>query len=109
MFLMFSRVTGGMMAVAQLGVIAKAEAQLTATPQAGTGTAIRRSPVSIASCPPTSRCCPRSISRTLPSARTMVIAFTLEGLGIIALGYFGHNPWAFLILSGVVFLAWGEV
>src|SRR5690606_11603167 len=25
------------------------------------------------------------------------------------LGYFGHNPWAFLILSGVVFLAWGEV
>lgn len=39
----------------------------------------------------------------------MVIAFTLEGLGIIALGYFGSNPYAFLILSGVVFLAWGEV
>ena len=35
-----------------------------------------------------------------------MIAFTLEGLGIIALGYFGHNPYAFLILSGVVFLAW---
>jgi OFA family oxalate/formate antiporter-like MFS transporter len=39
----------------------------------------------------------------------MVIAFTLEGLGIIALSYFGSNPYAFLILSGVVFLAWGEV
>ncbi len=39
----------------------------------------------------------------------MVIAFTLEGIGIIALGYFGSNPCAFLILSAVVFLAWGEV
>ena len=27
----------------------------------------------------------------------------------MALGYFGSNPWAFVILSGVVFLAWGEV
>ena len=40
---------------------------------------------------------------------TMFIAFGLEGLGILALGWFGHNPWAFVILSGVVFLAWGEV
>jgi MFS family permease len=40
---------------------------------------------------------------------TMFIAFSLEGLGILALGWFGHNPWAFVILSGVVFLAWGEV
>jgi MFS transporter, OFA family, oxalate/formate antiporter len=27
----------------------------------------------------------------------------------VALGYFGTNPWAFVILSGIVFLAWGEV
>jgi oxalate/formate antiporter len=40
---------------------------------------------------------------------TMFIAFSLEGLGILALGWFGHSPWAFVILSGVVFLAWGEV
>jgi len=40
---------------------------------------------------------------------TMFIAFSLEGVGILALGWFGHNPWAFVILSGVVFLAWGEV
>jgi OFA family oxalate/formate antiporter-like MFS transporter len=40
---------------------------------------------------------------------TMFIAFSLEGLGVLALGWFGHNPWAFVILSGVVFLAWGEV
>jgi oxalate/formate antiporter len=49
------------------------------------------------------------ISDRIGREKTMFIAFTLEGLGIIALGKFGANPWAFLILSGVVFLAWGEV
>ena len=49
------------------------------------------------------------VSDHIGRERTMFIAFTLEGVGIIALGTFGHNPWAFLILSGVVFLAWGEV
>ena len=49
------------------------------------------------------------ISDHIGREKTMVIAFTLEGCGIIALGYFGSNPYAFLILSGVVFLAWGEV
>ena len=39
----------------------------------------------------------------------MCIAVMLEGLGIIALATFGGNPWAFVFLSGVVFLAWGEV
>lgn len=39
----------------------------------------------------------------------MFIAFTMEGVGIVALSYFGSNPWAFVFLSGVVFLAWGEV
>jgi OFA family oxalate/formate antiporter-like MFS transporter len=49
------------------------------------------------------------ISDHIGREKTMFVAFTLEGIGIIALGYFGSNPWAFLILSGVVFLAWGEV
>ncbi|WP_046868560.1 MFS transporter, partial [Microvirga massiliensis] len=49
------------------------------------------------------------VSDHIGRERTMFIAFALEGVGIIALGTFGHNPWAFLILSGVVFLAWGEV
>jgi oxalate/formate antiporter len=40
---------------------------------------------------------------------TMFIAFSLEALGVLALGWFGHYPWAFVLLSGVVFLAWGEV
>jgi OFA family oxalate/formate antiporter-like MFS transporter len=41
--------------------------------------------------------------------RTMFLAFSTEGLGILALAVFGSNPWAFVVLSGVVFLAWGEV
>lgn len=49
------------------------------------------------------------ISDKIGREKTMFIAFTLEGIGIIALGTFGSNPWAFLILSGIVFLAWGEV
>ena len=49
------------------------------------------------------------ISDHIGREKTMFIAFTLEGLGIIALAKFGGNPWMFIILSGIVFLAWGEV
>lgn len=49
------------------------------------------------------------ISDHIGREKTMFIAFMMEGLGIIALAKFGSNPWAFIILSGVVFLAWGEV
>jgi OFA family oxalate/formate antiporter-like MFS transporter len=40
---------------------------------------------------------------------TMFIAFLLEGLGIIALGNLAGNPVAFVLLSGLVFFAWGEI
>jgi OFA family oxalate/formate antiporter-like MFS transporter len=40
---------------------------------------------------------------------TMLIAFGLEALGILALYQFGQNPIAFVILTGVVFFAWGEI
>lgn len=40
---------------------------------------------------------------------TMLFAFLLEGIGIIALLKFGHNPYAFVILTGLVFFAWGEI
>jgi MFS transporter, OFA family, oxalate/formate antiporter len=33
----------------------------------------------------------------------------LEGLGIIALMKFGTTPVAFVLLSGLVFFAWGEI
>jgi OFA family oxalate/formate antiporter-like MFS transporter len=49
------------------------------------------------------------ISDHVGREKTMFVAFFLEGIGILALSTFGHHPWAFVILSGVVFLAWGEV
>src|SRR5215831_7668753 len=49
------------------------------------------------------------ISDHIGRENTMFAAFLLEGLGIAALGTFGSNPWAFVFLSGLVFLAWGEV
>jgi MFS transporter, OFA family, oxalate/formate antiporter len=40
---------------------------------------------------------------------TMFVAFMLEGLGIFALMKFGTTPVAFVLLSGLVFFAWGEI
>jgi OFA family oxalate/formate antiporter-like MFS transporter len=39
----------------------------------------------------------------------MFVAFFTEGVGIIALGEFGQSPVAFVILTGMVFFAWGEI
>ena len=40
---------------------------------------------------------------------TMFIAFALESVGILLLYNFGQNPIAFVILTGLVFFAWGEI
>ena len=40
---------------------------------------------------------------------TMFIAFLIEGLGIFALYNLGTDPVMFVILSGLVFFAWGEI
>ncbi len=40
---------------------------------------------------------------------TMLIAFMIEGFGILALLHYGHNPVAFVVLTGLVFFAWGEI
>ncbi len=40
---------------------------------------------------------------------TMLIAFGLEAIGILALWQMGTNPVAFVILTGLVFFAWGEI
>ena len=49
------------------------------------------------------------VSDHIGREKTMFLAFSTEGLGILALAVFGSNPTAFVMLSGVVFLAWGEV
>ena len=49
------------------------------------------------------------VSDHIGRENTMFIAFGIEGIGIYALYLFGHNPVMFVILSGLVFFAWGEI
>jgi len=49
------------------------------------------------------------ISDHLGRENTMFLAFMLEAIGIWALGALGHNPVLFVVLSGLVFFAWGEI
>jgi oxalate/formate antiporter len=40
---------------------------------------------------------------------TMFIAFALEAIGVFALLKLGHDPVAFVVLSGLVFFGWGQI
>jgi OFA family oxalate/formate antiporter-like MFS transporter len=49
------------------------------------------------------------VSDNIGRENTMFIAFLLEGIGIYALLSFATNPLLFVVLSGLVFFAWGEI
>jgi MFS transporter, OFA family, oxalate/formate antiporter len=49
------------------------------------------------------------VSDHIGRENTMFIAFMAEGIGIYVLYYLAANPVYFVILSGVVFFAWGEI
>ena len=49
------------------------------------------------------------VSDHIGRENTMFIAFLLEGIGIFALYKLGTDPVWFVILSGLVFFAWGEI
>jgi OFA family oxalate/formate antiporter-like MFS transporter len=49
------------------------------------------------------------VSDHIGRENTMFIAFLLEGIGIYVLLLVASNPFWFVILSGVVFFAWGEI
>jgi OFA family oxalate/formate antiporter-like MFS transporter len=49
------------------------------------------------------------VSDNIGRENTMFIAFLVEGIGIYALLQFASNPLMFVILSGLVFFAWGEI
>jgi MFS transporter, OFA family, oxalate/formate antiporter len=49
------------------------------------------------------------VSDHLGRENTMFVAFTLEGLGILLLLRYATNPTMFVVLSGLVFFAWGEI
>jgi len=104
-------VTGGLMAVAQLSVIAEdlgvrnIEINFYFFTMAALPFALMMNTIVNGISRPMFGWLSDHIGREL----VMGIAFSLEAAGILALGWYGGNPWAFVILSGVVFFAWGEV
>lgn len=49
------------------------------------------------------------VSDKIGRENTMFIAFATEGIGIILLSKFGQDPVLFVLLTGLVFFAWGEI
>jgi hypothetical protein len=49
------------------------------------------------------------VSDKIGREQTMFIAFALEAVGILALYHYGQNPMLFVLLTGMVFFAWGEI
>jgi OFA family oxalate/formate antiporter-like MFS transporter len=49
------------------------------------------------------------VSDKIGREQTMFIAFALESVGILMLYHYGHNPILFVVLTGIVFFAWGEI
>ncbi|HJU44648.1 MAG TPA: oxalate/formate MFS antiporter [Vicinamibacterales bacterium] len=104
-------VTGGLMAVAQLSVIAEdlgvrnVEMNFVFFTMAALPFALMMNTIVNG----VSRPVFGWLSDHIGREQVMFIAFSLEALGILALGWYGSNPWAFVVLSGIVFFAWGEV
>ena len=112
MYVMFTLVAaGGLMAVAQLGPIAKdfkvADVPLTfigiTLPALTYALSLNNIMNGI------TRPVLGWISDHIGREVTMFWAFLLEGLGIFALIKFGGTPLSFVLLSGLVFFAWGEI
>ena len=112
MYLMFVMVgAGGLMAVAQLGPIAK-DFKIADVPVSLIGLtlpaltfALTIDRVMNGICRPFFGWVSDNIGREL----TMLIAFAIEGVGIMMLYRVGGDPILFVILSGLVFFAWGEI
>ena len=49
------------------------------------------------------------VSDQIGRENTMFIAFGIEAVGIVMLGIYGRDPVLFVILTGLVFFAWGEI
>jgi OFA family oxalate/formate antiporter-like MFS transporter len=49
------------------------------------------------------------VSDIIGRENTMFIAFGLEAAGILLLSRYGQDPFWFVILTGLVFFAWGEI
>jgi OFA family oxalate/formate antiporter-like MFS transporter len=49
------------------------------------------------------------VSDRIGRENTMFVAFALEAVGIAAMVAFAHDPVMFVLLTGLVFFAWGEI
>ena len=49
------------------------------------------------------------VSDHIGRENTMFIAFGIEAIGIVMLAQFGADPFLFVLLTGLVFFAWGEI
>lgn len=112
MYAMFTMVAaGGLMAVAQLGPIAK-DFHIADVPVSLLGLTLPALSFAL------------SIDRVLNGItrpffgwvsdnigreNTMFLAFGVESVGILLLSKYGQDPLAFVILTGLVFFAWGEI
>jgi OFA family oxalate/formate antiporter-like MFS transporter len=112
MYFMFVMVAaGGLMATAQLGPIAK-DFQLADTPVSLIGITLPALTFALAIdrvLNGLTRPFFGWVSDNIGRENTMFIAFALEAVGILALYKFGQSPVAFVILTGIVFFAWGEI
>ena len=112
MYLMFVMMAaGGLMAVAQLGPIA-ADFNIADTPVTLAGITLAALPFALTLdriFNGFSRPFFGWLSDRIGRENTMFLAFAFEGVGIVCLGLYGQNPVLFVILSGLVFFAWGEI
>ncbi|WP_035512774.1 oxalate/formate MFS antiporter [Paraburkholderia nodosa] len=49
------------------------------------------------------------LSDKIGRENTMLIVFVGEGLALLGMNAFGHDPYAFLIFAPLIFLCWGEI
>jgi len=112
MYLMFVLVgAGGLMATAQLALIAK-DYKIADTPVSLIGITLPALTFALAIdriLNGVTRPFFGWVSDHIGREMTMLIAFGLEALGILALWQLGSNPVAFVIMTGLVFFAWGEI
>ena len=112
MYAMFVMVgAGGLMAVAQLGPIAK-DFKIDTLPVSLIGLTLPALTFALTIDRVLNGVCRPFfgwVSDHIGRENTMFGAFLVEGIGIYALLMYATNPVAFVILSGVVFFAWGEI
>ena len=111
-YLLFVAVAaGGLVATAQIGPIAK-DYGLAKLPISFLGLTLPLLTLTLAIdnlCNGFTRPLCGFISDRLGRENTMLIVFVGEGLALLGLMKFGHNPYAFLTFAPLVFLFWGEI